>query len=266
MSGAGGAPRFTMTSTDGQVLSTPEGSDSSIQEVPALETGAADGRHRFAVTAGDYKGVRRLRAIVVQGQGATESAIADRYRVAQPARLESPREVSGWRDDYTAHARWTGVNGARSYLVQIVMRKEGRLLASYVRHVGGNRRSVAIADFPGGDRATVKVYPINWGGKLGHPGLATFATNPTSPHAAILNQTRRIGGRLEARRTQPARAHASDTRSDRFRGSECQHRRLSRADLDRRSQVGSFLRPVVNRRDRVDRETLSQGRQLPFPA
>ncbi len=267
VSGAGGAPRFTMTSADGQVLSTPEGSDSSIQrtgfrhaffvntttdttdvvipepqgewtitpkpgsapitdvkagrrgepekveadvlgrglhrtlvwdsldrphtrldfveelpdgqEVPVLETGAADGKHRFAVTAGDYKGARRLRAIVVQGgEGPTESAVLDHYRVAEPARLEAPREVSGWRDDYTAHARWTGVNGARSYLVQIVMRKEGKLLASYVRHVGGTRRSVAIDNFPGGERATVKVYPVNWGGKLGHPGLATFATNP----------------------------------------------------------------------------------------
>jgi hypothetical protein len=277
VSGAGGAPRFTMTSAAGQVLSTPETGDSSIQqsgfrnafivntttdttdvvipepqgewtitakpgsvpitevkagrrgepekveadvlgrglhrtlvwdsldrphtrldfveelpdgqEVPVLETGAADGRHRFAVTAGDYKGPRRLRAIVVQGQGATESAVLDHYRVAEPARLEAPRDVSGWRDEYTAHARWTGVNGARSYLVQIVMVKEGKLLASYVRHVGGTRRSVAIGNFPGGERATVKVYAVNWGGKLGHPGTDTFATNP--PQSDLQDAARR---------------------------------------------------------------------------
>ncbi|MBS1884553.1 MAG: hypothetical protein JSS97_16525 [Actinobacteria bacterium] len=266
VSGAGGAPEFTMTSADGHVLTTPENGDSSIQregfrhafilntttdttdvvipepegvwtitpkpgsapitgvkagrrgapekveadvlgrglhrtlvwdsrdrphtrldfveempngqEVPVLETGAADGKRRFAVTAGDYKGRRKLRAIVVQGQGATQSSIVDHYRVAEPGLLKAPREVSGWRDLYTAHARWSGVAGARSYLVQIVMHKEGKLLASYVRHVGRSRRSIAIGNFPGGDKATAKVYAINWGGKLGRPGLATFATNP----------------------------------------------------------------------------------------
>jgi hypothetical protein len=147
-------------------------------EIPILETGRAAGRKRFAVAPGQYHGTRQLRAVVIHGYGATQAPMVDSFRVTRPRPLRAPRHVSAWRDEWATHVRWRGVPQARSYLVQVALRRHGKLATSYVRHVPAKRRGVVIPVSPSGGTAYARVFAVNFAGRLGKAAVRAFQTTP----------------------------------------------------------------------------------------
>jgi hypothetical protein len=165
-------------------------------EIPILDTDAASGRKRFTVARGF--GARRLRVVVIHGFGSRQSGVVARFRVGHARKLDAPANVSAWRDEHTVRVRWSGVNGAQGYLVEVSMRKGRRLLTSFVRRVSARTRSIAIPHHPGTDGGAVaKVYALNVDDALGRTRGRAF---PTNPSVTSLSQAARLSARSAVRR------------------------------------------------------------------
>lgn len=186
-------------------------------EVPILDTDAASGRHRFKVAQGSHYGIRRLRVYVKHGYASRQSAHVDRYRVRAPRRLPAPRRVDARRDIHDVHVRWSGVRGARGYLVEVARPRAGkRQTVRYVRRVPATRRSVVFRHTAGGGTLHARVYALGADGRLGQAKHRPFAANPavTTLREAALRSARSV-------RTGPA---AAVVRTQCPRGGHCQVR------------------------------------------
>jgi len=171
----------------------------SGQEVPIFQTDKESGARKFEVVTGAHYGKRDIRVVVIHGYGSRQSGIVDGYRVAKPRRLAGPKRVSAWRDGHRVHVAWSGVKGARGYLVEVTMPGKGKRPASnYVRRAGAKQRSLTIPRHPGGGVAVAKVYALNRDDRQGAPGRASFRTDP--PPLSLKAATRRTLASVRYRR------------------------------------------------------------------
>jgi len=182
-------------------------------ERPILTTDRVRGRHAFEATRGGSYGPRRLRAYVVHGGTPREVTIEDRFTVRRPAKLRGPRIVRAWRNGYTAAAAWRGVRGARGYVAEIAVMRNGRRLSSYRRVVGPKKRKIAIPSHPGGNWAVAHVQALNVDGVPGRVGTRRFRLSPPNPldlrragRQSVRSATR-SGGKVRVRVVCPVNGH-----------------------------------------------------------
>jgi hypothetical protein len=147
---------------------------------PILNTAAGSGRHRFRVETGNGYGIRKLRVVVIQGAGSTQSRVLARYRVVAPRRLPAPPSVTAWRDGFIVNVHWAGLLGARGYLVQVHQRV-GKQVVSFVRRVPASETQVLIPKFPGlPGKTTATVWTLNSDGVIGTGRSSSFRTTPSA--------------------------------------------------------------------------------------
>jgi hypothetical protein len=182
-------------------------------EQPILVTDKVKGRHTFKVVKGTQYGKRRLRAVVIHGGTPREATIEDHYRVRRPGKLRAPRLVRAWRNVYRAAVVWKGVPGARGYVAEIAVKKNGRRVSSYRRLVGPNKRRIVIPSHPGGGWAIASVQALNADEKPGRTGTKRFRLAP--PKKLTLKQAGRqaarsavrAGGKVKVRTLCPTDGH-----------------------------------------------------------
>jgi hypothetical protein len=158
-------------------------------EQPILVTGKASGRYRFRATKGSHYGNRRLRATVIHGGTPREATVEDRFTVNRPGLLKKPARVNAWRHRYRASAVWSRVPGARGYLAEIAVRKNGRRVTAYRRVVGPRVRQISIPSHPGGSWAVASVQALNADGVPGRIASRKFRLAP--PKSLTLRQASR---------------------------------------------------------------------------
>lgn len=182
-------------------------------EQPILTTNKARGSFRFKATKGSHYGKRRLRAYVIHGGAPREVTVEDLYTVRKPGRLAAPRKVQAWRNVYTAAATWRGVKGARGYVAEIAVKKNGRKISSYRRVTGPRVRRFVVPRHPGGTWALASVQALNADGVPGKVAVRKFRLAP--PKSLNLRQAsrqgsasaRRIGGKVKLRTLCPINGH-----------------------------------------------------------
>ncbi len=152
----------------------------SGQEVPIFQTDAASGSRSFRVVTGAHYGKRDIRVVVIHGYGSRQSGLVDDYRVGKPRKLAGPKRVDAWQDGHRVHVAWSGVKGARGYLVEVTMPGKGKVsrASNYVRRAGAKQRSILIPRHPGGGVAVARVYALNRDDRQGAPGRMKFRTDP----------------------------------------------------------------------------------------
>ncbi|MCO5315128.1 MAG: hypothetical protein M9938_03035 [Solirubrobacterales bacterium] len=182
-------------------------------EKPILVTDRVRGRYRFTAAKGGAYGNRRLRAYVVHGGTPREVTVEDRYVVRRPSKLRAPRVVHAWRNNYTAVARWQAVPGARGYLAEVAVVRNGRRLSAYRRVVSPKRHSIRIPSHPGGSWAVANVQALNADGVPGRVGTRKFRLSP--PNRISLREAGRRsadsavrrGGKIRLRVVCPVNGH-----------------------------------------------------------
>jgi hypothetical protein len=185
-------------------------------EIPVFETGATRGVHKFRVAPG--LGKRRLRVVVIEGFGSRQSAVVARYTVNHAPTAATPARVSARDDEDAVRVRWSPVDGAQGYLVQVATRRGFRLLASYVRQVSARTSSIVIPNYPeGGGISTANVFALNADGALGNGRSQPFLTEPpatTLAAAATLSARSAVrhGDRVDVRTQCPAAEGDCQTR------------------------------------------------------
>jgi hypothetical protein len=149
-------------------------------QIPILDTDGANGTYRFRVAQGSNYGTRRLRVTVKHGYASRQAMVVNRYTVLAPARLRAPKRVSARRYDHDVFVTWSGVTGARGYLVEVSKpgRGGGRQLG-LVRRVASRSRSAVFRDTPGGGRLIVRVLALNSDDRIGGAGAALFPAGPS---------------------------------------------------------------------------------------
>lgn len=193
-------------------------------EKPILITDKVRGHHRFRAAKGGKYGNRRLRAYVIHGGTPREVTIEDRYVVRRPVKLRGPRIVRAWRNGYTAAASWQGVPGAKGYIAEIAVMKNGRRLSAYRREVGPAKRRIAIPSHPGGSWAVARVQALNADGVPGRVGMKRFRLSPPddlglkrSVRESVASARRR-GGKVKLRILCPIDGHCQTKAQLRFDG------------------------------------------------
>ncbi len=193
-------------------------------EQPILTTDKMRGRYKFKAVRGVNYGKRRLRAYVIHGGTPREVTIEDRYTVRRPAKLKAPRIVRAWRNVYRAAASWKKVPGARGYVAEIAIMKDGRRLSSYRRVVGPKRTKIVIPSHPGGSWAVANVQALNVDGVPGRTGTRRFRLAP--PKSLNLKQASRrsadsavrAGGKVRVRVLCPVSGHCQTRVTLKLRG------------------------------------------------
>jgi hypothetical protein len=149
-------------------------------QFPILNTAAGSGSRRFKVETGSGYGPRKLRVIVIRG-GSPDSGsrVLGGYRVSPPPLLRAPGYVDAYRNGFTVGVDWyPRVRGATGYVVQVYTRRNGRVVASFVRRVSARETSIQIPSYPAATGRTVaRVWALNSDGELGKPASSKpFAT------------------------------------------------------------------------------------------
>jgi hypothetical protein len=158
-------------------------------EMPLLHTKAASGSKPVKLASGSHYGKRRLRVTIIHGYGSRQQGVHDHYTVNPPGKMPAPRRVSAWRHDHDVVVTWSGVDGAKGYLVEVSTAAGGDSRASnYVRKVSPGTRRVAIPHHPDGERSVAKVFALN---SDDNPGRGTKDGFLTSPQARNLREAAR---------------------------------------------------------------------------
>ncbi len=146
-----------------------------------LNTTAISGRRRFRLETGSGYGIRKLKAIVIQGAGITKSAVVARYRVNPPPILPASSYVDASRNGFTVDADWSGVRGASGYLVQVSTYNRGVLAASFIRRVSARTNSLELPGYPATPgRSVATVWALNSNSVPGKPASSSFLTTASA--------------------------------------------------------------------------------------
>lgn len=182
-------------------------------EQPILVTDKVRGSYSFNALKGGEYGKRRLRAYVIHGGTPREVTVEDRYIVRRPALLKAPRIVRAWRNGYTAAATWQRVPGARGYVAEIAIKRNGKRTSSYRRVIGPKHHKIAIPSHPGGGWAVANVQALNPDGVPGRIGTRRFRLSPpddvslaTAGRQSAASATRQ-GGKVKVRVVCPVNGH-----------------------------------------------------------
>jgi hypothetical protein len=87
--------------------------------------------------------------------------------------------VRARRYDHDVHVRWSGVKGARGYIVEVANAQRGRPVG-LVRRVSSRSRGTTFRSTPGGGRLLARVHALNSDDNLGRAGSDTFPTGPSA--------------------------------------------------------------------------------------
>jgi hypothetical protein len=165
--------------------------------VPILDTDRARGTYRFRVARGGHYGRRRLHVTVKHGYASRQAMNVDTYRVRPPRPLAAPKRLSAHRYDHNVLVRWSGVRGARGYIVQVANAERGKPVG-LVRRVSARSRSTIFRATPGAGRLIARVHALNVDDELGRARAATFESGPS---ARTLREAARRSARSAERGT-----------------------------------------------------------------